>query len=254
MEFDCNQTGKMLVCNGRQMKGGARMKRRYEWLHLWRSLAVLIMVVFHALWDMEWFGILPEGTMATPAADIARYIGGGSFIVISGMLALRSERSLRRGFYLLCLGLAVESATSIAGMPVRFGILQLLGICMIICGALRNRLLSLSGRGFTAICILLFFGTWVLTARSRVLWRFLYPLGLRSEDFYSADYWPLLPWAFLYLLGTQFGNSLLCDREEKRERKIPAALTFPGRHSLAIYLLHQPLLFGLCYLIFSGKN
>ena len=79
------------------------MKQRYEWLDLWRSLAVVTMVVFHALWDLEQFGALPAGAMETPLADVVRYLGGGSFILISGMLVLRSRDGLRRGFRIFLL-------------------------------------------------------------------------------------------------------------------------------------------------------
>ncbi len=229
------------------------MQKRYDWLDLWRSLAVLTMVVFHALWDLERFGRLQAGTMETPAADVVRYLGGGSFILISGMLVLRSEMSLRRGFRIFCLGLAVAVVTALAGLPVRFGILQLLGICMMLCGALRGQLRRMTGPALAAACLLLFVGTWLLTARTTVSWRWLYPIGLRSPEFFSADYWPLLPWGFLYLLGTQIGAALLRG-EAGRGRRLPAALTFPGRHSLVIYLAHQPILYGLAYLLFSGKN
>jgi len=229
------------------------MKQRYDWLDLWRTLAVLTMVVFHALWDLELFGVLMPGTMETPAADAVRYCGGGSFILISGMLALRSERSLHRGFFVFCLGLAVAVVTTLVGLPVRFGILQLLGISMMLCGALRSRLRALTGTLFAIVCLLLFAGTWLLTARVTVPWHFLYPLGLRYEGFFSADYWPLLPWLFLYLAGTQFGAMLLRGGSEKG-RTIPAPLTFPGRHSLVIYFLHQPILYGLCRIMFGGRN
>lgn len=230
------------------------MKQRFDWLDLWRSLAVLTMLVFHALWDLEQFGVLASGTMETPAADVIRYLGGGSFILISGMLVLRSENSLRRGFFLFCVGLAVALVTALAGLPVRFGILQLLGICMMLCGALREPLRRGIGPVYAVVYLVLFAGSWLLTARVTVPWRFLYPLGLRAEGFFSADYWPLLPWGFLYLLGTQLGAALLRERAVQPRRRLPAALSFPGRHSLVIYLLHQPILYGLCYLIFSGKN
>ena len=62
------------------------MKQRFDWLDLWRSLAVLTMLAFHALWDLEQFGVLAPGTMETPAADVIRYLGGGSFILISGII------------------------------------------------------------------------------------------------------------------------------------------------------------------------
>ena len=210
------------------------------------------MLAFHALWDLEHFGVLPTGTMETPFADVVRCVGGGSFILISGMLVLSSREPVRRGFFLFCIGLAVAIVTALAGVPVRFGILQLLGICMMLCGAFREKLKRVRSVGFGAVCLALFAAAWLLTARTEVSFPWLYPLGFRSADFRSADYWPLLPWTFLYLLGTQLGA--LLERGVAGKRRYPRALTFPGRHSLVIYLVHQPILYGLCLLVFSGKN
>ena len=221
------------------------MKQRNDWLDLWRSLAVLTMLVFHALWDLEAFGVLPEGTMETPLADVIRYLGGGSFLLISGMLAARSRDPVKRGFRILCIGLAVAVVTALIGMPVKFGVLQLIGLCMMLSGLLRARLEPPSNL-LAGVFLLAFGVSWYATARLNPPWDWLYPLGFRSAGFYSADYWPLLPWAFLYLLGTQLGPRIPDGRTNAR--RLPAALTFPGRHSLAIYLLHQPVFYGLCYL------
>ena len=79
-------------------------------------------------------------------------------------------------------------------------------------------------------------------------------VGFRSNDFFSADYFPFLPWIFLYLFGYQLWRYL----EQKQldrflYRRIPV-LDFFGRHSLIIYMAHQPLLYGVCYLIFGNKS
>ena len=226
------------------------MKQRFFGLDLWRSLAVLVMVVFHGLWDLELFGVLPAGTLETPAADAVRYVFGGSFILISGLLVLRGRAPVRRGFVLRCLGLAVAVVTTMIGLPVQFGILTLMGLCMLLCGALRGTLLKLRGPWMAAACLALFVGTWVLTARVRVEAVWLFPLGLRRADFFSADYWPLVPWGFLYLLGAAL-SGYLPERAKAGDRA--PALTFPGRHSLVIYLVHQPVLYGLCLLL-VGKG
>ena len=220
------------------------MKQRFFWLDLWRSLAVLVMLIFHAMWDLELFGILPAGIMESPLANVLRYVFGGSFILISGLLVLRGSRAARRGFLLLCLGLAVAVVTTLIGLPVQFGILTLLGLCMLLCGALRAPLLKLRGPWMAAVSLALFVGTWVLTARVRVEAGWLFPLGLRRADFFSADYWPLVPWAFLYLLGAALSGYL---PERAKEGVRAPALTFLGRHSLVIYLVHQPVLYGICW-------
>ena len=225
------------------------MKQRYVWLDLWRSLAVLVMLAFHTLWDLEHFGVLASGTMETPFANVIRYVFGGSFILSSGLLVLRGRDPLRRGFFLFCVGLAVAVATTALGLPVKFGILQLIGVYMMLCALLRKPLTRLRGLWSAGVCALLFAGAWVLTARVTVDWPYLYPLGLRSADFVSSDYWPLLPWGFLYLLGTQLSPALL--RAKAGERRLPAALTFLGRHSLIVYLAHQPVIYGILWLFFS---
>ena len=74
--------------------------------------------------------------------------------------------------------------------------------------------------------------------------------GFVSSGFYSADYFPILPWIFVFLLGTWLGGKI-------REGKLPERFytaRFPffpkvGRHALLIYILHQPILAGLCFLI-----
>lgn len=221
------------------------MKQRNDWLDLWRALAVLTMLVFHALWDLERFGVLSAGTMETPAANVIRCLGGGSFILISGILVLRSRDPLRRGFRVLCIGLAVAVVTALIGLPVKFGILVLIGLCQMLCGALRAKLETARSGALACVFLLLFGASWYAVSRVSAPWNWLYPLGFRTADFFSADYWPLLPWAFLYLLGTQIAPFF--KRFGAGERRLPAALTFLGRHSLVIYLAHQPLFYGICY-------
>ncbi len=227
------------------------MKQRYEWLDLWRSLAVLVMVVFHALWDLEHFGVLPSGTMETPLADAVRYLGGGSFILISGLVAPGARDPIRRGFRLFCIGLLVSAVSWLAGLPVKFGILQLLGVSKMLVGALDGTGGKLRRASLAPLWLLLWLAAWIACSRADVPWDWLFPLGLHSAGFFSADYWPLLPWLFLYLMGVSLGSRLRGGGAAKR---IPSALTFPGRHSLIVYLLHQPLLYGLFWLLFSGKN
>ena len=88
------------------------------------------------------------------------------------------------------------------------------------------------------------------TARAAVSVTWLYPLGLTAPGFHSADYFPLLPWFFLFLIGTVFGGWCLAHRDNRiLTAPLPGPLTWPGQHSLLIYVLHQPVLYGACYLI-----
>ena len=70
--------------------------------------------------------------------------------------------------------------------------------------------------------------------------------GFPSPGFWSTDYFPLLPWFFLFCAG-YFLWGLLSQSERAKERLAPGVrpLSFLGRHSLIIYLAHQPVLMGV---------
>ena len=80
---------------------------------------------------------------------------------------------------------------------------------------------------------------------------YLYPLGLTASDFASADYFPVIPYIFMYFAGRGLykpvNNGWMPDRLYHMR---PGVLAFIGRHSLLIYVLHQPLLLGILWLIF----
>jgi uncharacterized membrane protein len=81
--------------------------------------------------------------------------------------------------------------------------------------------------------------------------RWLWPFGFLYPGFSSADYFPLLPWLFLFLFGAWLGGRVTGGGGPDWLRvKVPPALTWPGRHSLLLYLVHQPILYGICYFVF----
>lgn len=230
--------------------GQKQAAARVEVLDLWRSLCVVVMLAYHLLYDLCLFGRLDAGLMETWPMLIVRFVFAGSFVLISGVCVRFSRNPVRRGFIVFCAGALVTAATLFAGYPVLFGALHLLGVCMILYGLMRERIERYNGPAFAAVCAALFAGTAVLTAKVTAPVKFLFPFGLRYPGFFSADYFPLLPWAFLFLLGTSLGK-LLCIRDRPLlRRRYPPALTFPGRHSLLIYLLHQPVYWLLLTYIF----
>ena len=82
--------------------------------------------------------------------------------------------------------------------------------------------------------------------------RWLYPVGFMYQGFSSADYFPLMPWLFLFIMGTVLGGWCLKNRENRiLTAPLPAPMTFLGRHSLLIYLIHQPVLYGLSFLLWG---
>lgn len=225
--------------------------KRIEVLDLCRSLCVVVMVVWHGFYDLALFGVIDMALMESLVAKIIAFLCAGGFILVSGVCARLSQNNLCRGFFIFCVGLALSVVMAFLKMPVAFGILQLFGAAMILYGLLRKRVDRWESAWFPLACLVLFVLSALITQNVTVESKWLYPLGFRTEGFYSADYYPLFPWLFLFLAGTWLGGNVM----KKRGRPVfikhyPPALTFAGRHSLVIYLLHQPAICGLFFLIF----
>lgn len=228
------------------------MRRRFDVLDGWRALAVALMLVYHFLYDLALFGVISwERLFSTPLNVMQKFICC-SFILLAGASARFSRDNLRRGIVVLAAGIAVELGALAGGQIIRFGILQFMGVSMALYHFLGKYLQKLRPAVLTGASAVLFALTawWTSAATVSVGW--LYPLGLMAPGFHSADYFPLLPWFFLFLIGTVLGGWCLDHRDSRLlAASLPRALTWPGRHSLVIYLLHQPALYGVSYLIWG---
>ena len=96
-------------------------------------------------------------------------------------------------------------------------------------------------------------GFWLMKGPT-VDFPWLIPLGLRMEGFQSSDYFPLLPNFGFFLLGAVLGKTVYASGQSllpkvKETNPVLRFLRGCGKHSLWIYLLHQPVLSGICYLI-----
>ena len=228
------------------------MRRRFDVMDAWRTAAIVLMVAYHFLYDLYIFGIISANQLfSTPLNVLERFICC-SFILLAGASARFSRNNLRHGLTVLAAGLAVEIGAAVAGQTIRWGVLMLLGSSMVIWHFLGKGLQRLPGWSAAAGSGVLFFAFGWWTKRAAVSAGWLYPLGFTAPGFFSADYFPLLPWFFLFLIGTALGGWCLEHRENRiLTASLPGALTWPGRHSLIIYVLHQPILYGISYLIWG---
>ena len=207
------------------------------------------MIVWHFLFDLASAGLVPKNLPQSPVMELARYAIAGSFIAISGVCARLSKRPLRRGLVVFSAALLVSAATYLFGAPVYWGILHLLGACMLLYAAVRKRWEALPGTYACGAALLVFVLTFALSIRVRVGAPFLFPLGLRTAAFVSADYYPLLPWGALFFAAAAAAERLDEMPPEKKYRSAPRALAWLSRRSLFIYLIHQPVLFALAALL-----
>ena len=239
-------------------------KKRYELLDSLRGLTLVSMILYHAAWDVVYL----FGENWAWYRGFHGYLWQQSicwlFILLSGFCWQLGKKPLRRGLIVFGAGAAVSLVTMLA-MPqqkILFGILTLLGSCMLLMIPLHPLLRQVpAGIGLAASALLfaltrnlnsgwIGFHAGVGYALPRGLYRGMLAtyLGFMEKGFFSSDYFSLLPWLFLFCTG-YFAYSLLSAK-----RPLPRIFTagikplsVVGRYSLPVYLLHQPVL----YLVFS---
>ena len=232
------------------------MKNRIWELDAFRGLCILGMVIVHFIFDLtELYSII-----RWDAPDLFYFVlswGGMLFVLLSGICATLGSRSFRRGIIVFGCGMLCTAVT--AGMYrlhlaesyiiIRFGVLHCLGLCMILWAVFKKLptwALAVTGAIFIAL------GFWFLSFWVKTEW--LFPLGLVTWKFSSADYFPLFPNLGYFLVGSVLGRTLYRNKQSLLPRvnaqsPVLRFLGFCGRHSLFIYLLHQPVLSGLCMLL-----
>ena len=217
-----------------------------------RGLCILGMIAVHLLFDLTGF----YGAISFEYPGWLLFLmdwGGVAFFLISGICATLGSRCVRRGLIVLGCGLIISAVTvamyrmgmAVKAVIIYFGVLHCLGVCMILWAVFRrfpSWLLAVLGGGLVAL------GLWFKTLTVQSHW--LFWLGLLYDGFSTSDYFPLLPFLGFFLLGGWLGRVLY----RKKTSLFPGfrcrPLEWIGRHSLPIYLLHQPILTGLLFLIY----
>lgn len=232
-----------------------------------RGTAILLMVCYHAGYDLAAIFGVDIPFFFSAQMNLLRDIMGGSFFLISGCSCRLSRSNLRRGLQTLLFALIMSAVTWIVipEQVILFGVLHCLSCCMLLfalLGSWFDRIKPLPGALLSAAAFYLCFtipsglfgGLSYRFALPRTLYEcgFLFPLGFPSPRFFSSDYYPLLPWFFLFLCGAYLGVYIQGNRFPAWCYRLHLRpLAFIGRHTLLIYLLHQPLIYGGLSLLFS---
>ena len=262
-----------------------------------RGLTLVSMILYHACWDAVYMLGADWPWYGSRAAYIWQQSICWTFILLSGFCIPFSSKLLKRGLTVFGAGALVMAVTCLL-LPedrVVFGVLTLIGSCMLLMIPLRKVLdgdisgksassgfgvQKVSGASRAAILFAIFAVLFVLfkdvnygEIGTGMLHRIVpaipklaisLPKGLYANlvtayfgfppaDFYSTDYFSLLPWTLLYLCGYElhwiFKAAGVLDAPIMKKEIKP--LAFMGRHSLFIYLLHQPILY-LFVLLYSA--
>lgn len=230
-----------------------------------RGAAIIMMVVYHLLYDLDTFG--GYGIESTSGfwggfADVTAFmfvflVGVSLSISSSKARASRSpgrdsfRKYLKRGARILAYGMLITIAFWASGIggAVIFGILHLIGISIVLAYPFRRLGILNVGLGAVIVALGLYVGAqgFVVEGLPGVL---LAPLGIIPADLVMPDYRPLLPWFGVVLFGLFAGDVIYGGERPKRKPAKEASrwstgagpLGFLGRHSLFIYLVHQPVL------------
>lgn len=238
------------------MKTESRPSRIWE-IDFLRGLAVILMVGYHLLFDLgEFRGVKSflgfSTDLSTAAWTAAEHFFAGLFVVLSGISSTLSRNNLRRGARLLLVSLAVTAATYVfdSSSAVYFGILQCLAVSMLVYGAAFQKAGPAACAAWGALVIGFTVALRALMKGVTIPFDWLMPFGITSPSFGSFDYFPLLPWFGIFLVGAALGKSVYASRRSLLPWPLPRTfVNWAGRHALLIYLAHQPVIIGVLYLL-----
>ena len=233
----------------------ANSKPRIWELDALRGVCILCVIVVHFLFDLSFFGGL-DLTLPAWYVFLQEY-GGAIFVVLSGVCVTLGSKSVRRGLIVFACGMLITAVTygmyrlgmSGADVVVKFGVLHLLGVCMLVYPAFKK----LPPAMLTVLGLVIAITGYAIRGII-VPQRWLFPLGLTYEGFTSSDYFPLFPQLGYFLIGAAIGKTAYREKKTLLPgsfQKTPVARFFCwcGRQSLFIYLLHQPIVYGLLELV-----
>lgn len=228
------------------------MKTRLTEIDALRGLAICGMILFHAAFDAMILGMFEFEPYGWPLIILVRAVQF-LFLGLAGVSVALSGRGfvgqLRRGAVIFSCGMLVSFATWVLFPEdfVKFGVLHFVGVAVPILVLFKGRKVAALGVALISFAV----GEYFLGLSVGVGW--LFPFGLLAPGFSSLDYFPIFPWLAVPLVGLVLGEWIWGARRPTRLAilgRIPllsgrrhSPLLAMGRHSLAIYLLHQPVLY-----------
>ena len=232
-----------------------------------RGFALINMIIYHLLWDLvyiydvniDWYDKMP-GT-------IWQFCICFTFIILSGFCFHLGKHKVKRALYIIG-GAVIISLVTYIVMPqdkILFGILWFMGTAMLIMILLDKVLIKVSSLMGIFISFFMFiltknigggricFFKWDIFELPQWLYSNLITayLGFPPMDFSSADYFPIIPWIWIYIMG--YFIYLYCKKKDLLKYFSGYNVRFLqwlGKHTLLIYMVHQVVIYGVLYVVF----
>ncbi len=230
------------------------MKRNYT-LDIIRTLAIVLMVIFHFIYDLTLFEIVDWNIPDGPGWRQFRWVIISLFFLALGIsLVFAYQAKFRMKKFLIrilkiglgALAISIGSYYFVNENWIFFGVLHFIALSSIIAVSFVN----LPKVSLVLGSVIMFIG-----AVGVIHGRWPFHIIFNDLPIYTNDFVSIFPWLGVVFIGIYFGHTKylrddpLANRSKQIGPKLLSLIVWPGQHSLTIYLLHQPILIGVLYLI-----
>lgn len=261
-----------------------KQKIRYPKLDILRGLCLISMIAYHIVWDLVYIYDINWMWYRSAWASVWQQSICWTFILLAGFCLPMGTHHIKRGAIILGAGVLITAVTLIVmpQQPIIFGVLTFIGSCVIFVGLIdkflkkiMSSVLAVTG---TIINFMLFaftysvnyravgvFGQEIIRLPGTLYNNYLTTfLGFPPSEFASADYFSIVPWIFLFMTGyfahfavMKWGENT-CEPGSRKPGRVCRwlqhgrckPLEWLGRHSLLVYLAHQPMIYGILWVVF----
>lgn len=240
------------------MNAGTTKAKRYEIVDTLRGFAILMMFSFHFSFDLNHFGFIQTDFYRNPFWLNYRIVIVTTFLLVMGMsLYIAHSKGFRRNKFIQRLAWLVVCASLITvgtyfqfgNRFIYFGIIHFIAVASILA-------LPFIRLYWTNLIL----GVSIIITSNIVSLDFMNPryldwIGLISQKPQTEDFAPIFPWFGVVLIGIFIARWVYTERpiqffsQWHSRLAIFRIVRFAGRHSLLIYMVHQPLFFGSLFLV-----
>lgn len=212
---------------------------------LLRVAALILMVLYHFIYDLDAFTHASVNSQTLPWMLVGKS-AAFLFIFLSGICSNLSRHPLHNSITLLLWAFLITFITYIALREtfVRFGILHFLGCMLLFYPIFKNR-----SNIFLILLTLISIILGVLLKNIFGIGSWLLPLGITYRGFASIDYFPIFPYSGIFILGILFYRFRYAAIQNSSSFSLPPIFEKMSRNSLPIYILHQPVLLSILFII-----